>query len=122
MSLSYKAMVAGIPQQQIQALIQDVATGLTATGTNQATAYAMDFNSNQFSTVDANTGARLSSNAVGGDSQLVYNGGANTLKVYPPSGAALNGLAANQPDILPIRTACRYECLTTTLWTGLRSA
>ena len=53
---------------------------------------------------------------------MIYNGGANPLKVYPPSGAQINALGTNQPMTLPVRTACEFYCLTTTLWTGVLSA
>lgn len=120
--LRYKAFQAGAGIQLCAAMSGDVASGLTATGTNQSDAYHMDFDINAFTTVGAGAGARLSSNAAAGDSQLVYNGGVNPMKVYPPSGAQINALGANNPAVLSVRTPCRFECISTTLWTGVLSA
>lgn len=122
MALSYKAFQTGMNTQHLAALSQDVITGRTATGTDQAGAYHADFGVVAFSTVAANSGARLSINAVGGDSQLIYNGGANALKVYPPSGAQINALGTNNPVSLAIRTPCEFWCLSATQWTGNLSA
>lgn len=120
--LSYKSFQAGMTPQLLTSIGQDVAIGITASGTTQATAYATDFGVNAFSTVASGSGARLSVNAVGGDSQLIYNGGANQLKVYPPSGAQINALGTNTPCFLAIRTACEFWCLSATQWTGNLSA
>ncbi len=122
MALSYKAFQTGMNTQHLAALSQDVATALTAAGTTQATAYHADFGVNAFSTVASGSGARLSINAVGGDSQLLYNGGANQLKVYPPVGAQINGIGTNNPVFLAIRTACEFWCLSATQWTANLSA
>ena len=120
--LRYKAFQAGASTQLAAAMSGDCATGLTATGTTQADAYAMNFGKCAFSTVAAGTGAILSSNAGDGDSQLVFNGGANPLKVYPPSGAQINQLGTNAPALLPVQTPCEFHRLSTTLWTGVLSA
>ena len=122
MALSYKAMAANVPSIVLAALGQDAITGLAGAGTTQGTATALSYSTNSFTTVAAGSGAVLSSDAIGGDSQLVYNGGANALKVYPPSGAQINGLGANNPVSLAPSTACRFECLSPTLWTGVLSA
>jgi hypothetical protein len=100
----------------------DVASALTATGTNQATAYEVTTAKAAFSTVAASTGAVLDDQAAPGDTQMIYNGGANSLTVYPPSGAQINALGTNNGMLLPVRTACEFYCLTTTLWTGVLSA
>ena len=119
--LAYKLFGAG-SNTLVTASICDGATSLTAAGTNQATALALTNGVNGISTVSAGTGVILSDQARSGDSQVVYNGGANPLKVYPPSGAAINGLATNAAATLATKTACEYHCLSTTLWTGVLSA
>ena len=53
---------------------------------------------------------------------MIYNGGANALTVYPPSGAKINGLATNAGMLLATNTACEFYCLSTTQWTGILSA
>jgi hypothetical protein len=119
--LAYKFFQSGM-NSLATAAVCDAATSLTAAGTNQATALELTNGSNGVLTVSAGSGVVLSSQARAGDSQVVYNGGANALKVYPPVGAQINGLAANAAVTLPIRTACEFHCLSTTTWTAVLSA
>ena len=118
--LSYKLFGSGLNTLTIAAMT-DVATGLTATGTSQATAYEVTTAKAAFSTVAASTGAILDDQAAPGDTQMIYNGGANALTVYPPSGAKINGLATNSGMLLATNTACEFYCLSTTQWTGILS-
>jgi len=118
--LAYKLFGSGLNTLTI-ASITDVATGLTAAGTTQGTAYECTSAKNAFSTVGAGSGAILDSDAAPGDSQMIYNGGSNALSVYPPSSAQINGLGVNNAILLPTNTACEFYCLTTTLWTGILS-
>ena len=118
--LAYKLFGSGLNTLSVAAMT-DVATGLTATGTNQATAYEVTTAKAAFSTVSAGTGAVLDDQAVGGDTQMIYNGGANALTVYPPSGAKINGLSTNAGMLLATNTACEFYCLSSTLWTGILS-
>ena len=120
--LAYKVMGTGVNGFTVEALCLDVASALTATGTTQADAYSLAAATNAFSTVASGTGAVLYSDAVPGDSQLVYNGGANALKVYPPSGEKLNALATDAAMTLAVNTACQFTKLTSTVWTGILSA
>lgn len=84
-------------------LSESSATGLTATGTNQATALLLATNINVVTIVAAGTGVllpvhNLSGNALPiGTSIKVLNRGANNLLCYPPSSAAIETLAANAP-------------------------
>lgn len=119
--LAYKLFGSGLNTLTVAAMT-DVATGLTAAGTTQGTAYESTSAKNSFTTVAAGAGTVLDSDAAPGDTQMIYNGGANALKVYPPSGAQINALGANQPMLLAIRTACEFHCLSSTLWTGILSA
>ena len=71
--------------------------GKTATGTVQADAFLLSDHT-EFSTTASGTGARLP--AVGsrfGDGTVIWvvNNGANTLKVYPPTGGKINNGTAN---------------------------
>jgi len=119
--LAYKLFGSGLNTLTVAAMT-DVATGLTATGSDQSGALKVTSAKNAFSTVSSGTGAVLDSNAAAGDTQMIYNGGANALKVYPPSGAQINALGTNAPMTLAIRTACEFYCLSATLWTGVLSA
>lgn len=95
-----------------------VATALTATGTTQETAYSMTSTLNVFTTVASNTGAVLTS----GPYQIVFNGGANPLKVYPPTGSKINNLPANTFTFLATNTACIFWYVSSTQWVGVLSA
>lgn len=120
--LGYKVMGAGIPGLAVQAICMDAATGISAAGTTQGTATALSNAINFLSTVAAGSGVVLSSSATLGDSQYVYNGGANPVKVYPHSGAKINGLATNAPMLLATATGCMFICGSATQWGGLLSA
>jgi hypothetical protein len=90
-------MGAGEPALVAQMASGTIADGLTATGSTQATGYAMSTDTAVFTTVAASTGAVLpgSTLAQPGDEVVVANLGANALSVYPPVGGAINSLAAN---------------------------
>lgn len=85
---------AGLGASTAQAIVGDVATGLTATGSTQATALALAAAINFVSTAAASTGVILPVGQAG-DVVVVYNGGANSLTVYPPVGGTINNLSAN---------------------------
>lgn len=71
-----------------------VADQLTATGTDLATAFQLEEGINKFDTVAAATGAKLDPNDDVGDFTYVFNGGANTLRLYPPvAGGVINNAA-----------------------------
>lgn len=95
---------------------------LTATGTMQSDALLLAATINRVTTVAASTGVRLYSAPVGGDVQVVFNGGANPLNVYPQTGGNINQLAVNTAMILPINTACTYYAVSATVWVAVLSA
>lgn len=72
----------------------DVVTALTALGTTQATATQLPATSNFIGTAAASTGVILTPGNAG-DMIFVYNGGANSVTVYPPLGGTINNLSAN---------------------------
>jgi hypothetical protein len=85
---------AGIAAPAAKAIQGTAANNLTATGSTQATALPLPADACKFTTVAASTGAIIPpSNA--GDSGVVFNGGANALLLYPPTGGTINGLSAN---------------------------
>lgn len=65
-----------------------------ATGTTGPTAYPMQMGNTQFGTVAASTGGILPSGATTGDSCFIFNNGANTLTIYPPTGGTINAGAS----------------------------
>lgn len=102
-----------------------VSTALTATGANQAGALQVTSVLNVFTTVAAGTGAKLNSSAaLDGQTQrqIIYNGGASALTVYPATGQNINSLAANAGMILAKNTTCSYYLVSATQWIAILSA
>ena len=120
--LGYKVMQAGVQQLAVNAICLDAATGISAAGTTQGTATALTSAVNFLSTVASGSGVVLSSSAAGGDCQFIFNGGANPVKVYPPTGAKINGLATNAPAVVGVNTGCEFWCGSTTQWGAVLSA
>lgn len=120
MALAHKLFGSGLNTLAVAAIGNDVASGLTATGTNQATAYALTAADNEFTTVADGTGGVLYAGTPG-DTQSVYNGGSNPLNIYPPSGSQINGIGTNNPVVVPPATGCLFLCLTSTRWMGILS-
>ena len=119
--LAYKLFGSGLTTLTV-ASITDVATGLTAAGTTAGTATEVTSARNAFTTVASGTGAILDSDSAAGDSQLIYNGGANVLRVYPTTSAQINNLGTNNPAFVQPRTAAEFHKLSSTLWTAVLSA
>lgn len=82
MAIQQRLMGSGLAPQAAINIAGDVSSGLTATGTNQATALTLTSAINEFTTVASSTGALLPPMSPG-DAVYVYNGGSNTLSVYP---------------------------------------
>lgn len=102
--------------------IAQVATGLTAAGTTQGTALAINADANLVSTVGASSGVIIY-NGVIGDSCIVYNdAGANALTVYPPVGGKINNLSTNSGMTLAANTSVLLMKVTATRWIGILSA
>ncbi len=120
--LSWKAFGAGLTGLLAAAMCQDVGSALTAAGTDQAHALELVNADNEVATVGAGSGVVLSSKLAAGDTQTVFNAGANALKVYPPSGFKINALAANAPMTLATNTGCLFKCVSTTRVFGVLSA
>lgn len=89
-----KLATSGLSAVAALAINGDVATGITAAGTTQATAAALPAANNFIGTAAASTGVILPPGTAG-DEVFVYNGGASTVAIYPPVGGAINNLAAN---------------------------
>lgn len=81
----------GVPNQ--------VANNLSATGTTQATGLVLNLDWNEVLTTAAGSGVTLLS-VQPGQTQVVFNGGANGLNVYPPAGFQIDALGANAPYTL----------------------
>jgi acetamidase/formamidase len=113
---------SGLHTVNAQEILGRIATGLTATGSTQATAYALDTSNSVFTTVAASTGAILPAAALPGDVLEVTNLGANSLSVYPPVGAAVDNGATNAAKAVAVGKSCRFRKITDTLWVANLSA
>jgi hypothetical protein len=90
-----------------------VSTALTATGTTQADALALESEWNEITSTPANTGVRLSGFGVGLNS-VVFNQGGGNLKIYPPVGGAIDALGTDNPFTLANNTVRDFYQLTAT--------
>ena len=119
--LGHKLFGSGLTDLAVSAMCNDVGTAISAAGTTQGTATALTNILNGLGTVASGAGVVLYAGSQG-DCQLVYNGGANAVKVYPPSGARINAMVTNTAHILATSTACEYWFLSSTQVVGVLSA
>lgn len=120
--LAAKVFPSGLNPISTAAICTDVVYGITATGTNQTTAYAIKNASVEFATVAAGTGAVLPVFGVNGDTVWIYNAGSHPLTLYPPSGGNINGQASNGGVQIGTNTTCVFRKISPTRWAGLLSA
>ena len=120
--LGWKAFGSGIAGLSLAAILQDTATAVSAAGTTQGTATELTAADNEITTVGAGAGCILASQLAPGDSQSVFNAGANAVKIYPPSGFKINALTTNTPMQLSVNTGCIFKCISTTRVFGVLSA
>lgn len=98
-------------------LLRSVATGITAAGTNQGSAFILTKDLNVVSTVTAGTGVILpGAQGAGLAGIVVHNAGANPLNVYPPVGGTINTLAANAAVSIPVGENRTFFTSSTTQW------
>ena len=120
--LGYKAFAAGLPIPLAECICKDVGTSISAAGTTQGTATELVNADSEITTAAAGSGVVLSASLAAGDSQTVFNAGANAVKVYPPSGMKINALATNAAMTLATNTGCFFKCVSTTRVFGVLSA
>ena len=89
-----------------------VATAVVATGASQATAFQLSSQWNSIDTVASGTGVLLQT-LQPGQTQTVFNGGANALNVYPTPNAKIDALALNTPYSLGAGLKRTFDT-----WTG----
>lgn len=95
--------------------IRSIATGISAAGTNQATATALTKEINVITTVSSGEGVVLPS-ATAGMMLIVNNRSANTVNVYPASGGAINDLAANAAYVHSSGASLQYYATSSSQW------
>ncbi len=120
-------MGAGFSAGQAVALNGAFATGLTATGATQGTAFLLTSETSVFTTVAASTGARLPAPTDAltpgiGDSYTVFNNGANSLSVYPPVGFSIGTAAANTALAVPANKGAVFYAVGNGNYVALLSA
>lgn len=120
--LSYKVFAAGVSTLAVSAICKDTATSISAAGTNQASATELTAADNEISTVAANAGVILASLGSAGDTQCLYNAGANPLNVYPPVGMSINQLGVNLPVIIGRNTGAFFKFISASRIIGVLSA
>lgn len=114
--------LCGLSAGMAQAILGQAAKNVTATGsTSQNGSYPLGVGITHFSTVAANTGARLPAmNA--GERCVIFNSGASTLLVYPDFGAAINGLSANAAFSVASGKGAIFEAIDAKLALAILSA
>src|SRR3990167_8240320 len=123
MPLAKNVMRAGISAGAARSINgNEVQSALTAAGTTQGTAVAMEGDVNIISTATTGQGGILSAYAIAGDDQVVYNSTSVDIRVYPPSGGNVNQLAANSGFVLAPYTGVLCKKVTSTQWLGFISA
>jgi hypothetical protein len=95
-----------------------IITGLTATGTNQATALNLANRSSlqEITTVAASTGVILPVPRTPGTSITIANQGASTLAVFPQVGGTIDGGSANASISLAAGKSSTFEASSLTNW------
>jgi hypothetical protein len=122
LSIQARLVAAGLSGQQAAAIQGTAGNSLTASGTNQGTAFALEADLNRFTTVASGTGAILPT-LLPGDSMEVFNDGSNALLLYPPSGGAINALSVNAAYSIATTTPyCSVRCISPTQYQAMQSS
>ena len=101
-------------------VIESVSGAVSAAGTVQANATVLASQINVVSTVVTGAGVQLP-NVVAGIRVTIMNTSANALLVYPPSGEAINSLAANAAYSQPAGARLDYISTSATQWYTLNA-
>lgn len=100
--------------------IHGVQTGIIAAGATQGTATSLSKDFNVVSTVPAGAGVILPT-TTGGYKITVINSGANALKVYPSTGAQINGIGTNTAYSLATGGKLEFISVTSSQWYTLNA-
>lgn len=116
MALAKEMMGGGLSAGQAKAINGQTASAVSAAGTTQATATALNAGNNVITTCASGAGVVLPSCEVA-DEIFVWNGqGTNTLLVYPDSGSTINQLSANTPGNIAPYSGAIFKRVTSTVW------
>lgn len=120
MALKTELMAAGLPAGAAGQIGQDAVGTIAGAGTTQGTATAVASTFTIISTAPSSSGVVLRTSA-GSPDQLIYNGGANTLKIYGSGSQTINGIAGATGISLPTLKAARLTAAGTG-WIAVVSA
>ena len=116
MALASNIMKGGWSAGNAKAVNGSIATGLTAAGTTITTALDLTADTNVIATCGSGAGVQVFSAEIG-DSQEIYNGGANACKVYPDTTSVqFNALGNGNAFLLATNTMCYCRRITSTRW------
>lgn len=115
MALAREIMQGGFSAISADSIQGGVNLTMTAAGTTQGTATAINTSNIYISTAASNSGVILPASQQG-DWVVIYNGGLNAVTIYPPVGAKINSLSTNGGALLGTNTACIYFCFSATQW------
>ena len=118
MAIPSRVLGSGNAPLATTSICGDTAIGLTATGTNAATALQLSAVFNAVDTTAASTGVKLQPTEAGA-MVVVINNGASTLTVYPPTGSTINGTTS--ATIAATKEAFFFG-LSDTVWYSLTGA
>ena len=126
MALAARMMGGGIPAGMAAAICGSYAS-VAALGSTQATGAPINASAVIVTAADGTKGVTLPATAGPGESLVIFNNSASTLKVYPPSGAAISvagtGLgSANTAFSQLTYKSTTYTCFTATQWIAVTSA
>ena len=96
--------------------IRSITTGITAAGSTQGTATALTKEINVVSTVSSGANGVVLPAAVAGMVLIINNTSANTLNVYPATGAAINSGSANAAYSHSSAASIQYYATSGTQW------
>lgn len=89
---------------------------VSAAGTNQGTAAVLTAMYNVITTVALGTGVLLPTPTAAGLRCVIVNRGSNILNIFPHSGAAINGLSANEAFTLGVNGSIALQTSSATQW------
>ena len=116
MALAKNVMQGHFSAGMAKAINGSIATGLTAAGTVITDALDLSADTNVIETCASGAGVQLFAAEIG-DSQEVYNGGANACKVYPDSSSVqFNSLGVGNSFSLGTNTMAYCRKVSSTRW------
>lgn len=121
MAIGQRVLGSGLAPLATTNIIGDVASGLTAAGNSQSTAYDLTAAISEFTTVAASSGAQIMATDPG-DAVFVYNGGANALSVYGQTGESIQNGAANAAFSVAANKGALFIKVSTTRFAAILTA